>query len=53
MEGNLLGEGCSGPANIHLDLDLAKESVRAASRALYVLRVSTSAFFTARTRGWA
>lgn len=33
MEGNLLGEGCSGPANIHLDLDLAKESVRAASRA--------------------
>ena len=33
MEGNLLGEGCSGPANIHLDLDLAKELVRAASRA--------------------
>ena len=33
MEGNLLGEGCGGPANIHLDLDLAKESVRAASRA--------------------
>ena len=32
MEGNLLGEGCSGPANIHLDLDLAKESVRAACR---------------------
>jgi len=29
----LLGEGCSGPANIHLDLDLAKESIRAASRA--------------------
>ena len=25
MEGNLLGEGCGGPANIHLDLDLAKE----------------------------
>ena len=33
MEGNLLGEGCGGPANIHLDLDLAKELVRAASRA--------------------
>jgi glucosamine kinase len=33
LGGNLLGEGCSGPANIHLDLDLAKESVRAASRA--------------------
>jgi glucosamine kinase len=33
LEGNLLGEGCSGPANIHLDLDLAKESIRAASRA--------------------
>ena len=33
MEGKFLGEGCSGPANIHLDLDLAKESVRAASRA--------------------
>jgi len=29
----LLGEGYSGPANIHLDLDLAKESIRAASRA--------------------
>jgi glucosamine kinase len=33
LEGNLLGEGYSGPANIHLDLDLAKESIRAASRA--------------------
>ena len=33
LEGNLLGEGSSGPANIHLDLDLAKESIRAASRA--------------------
>jgi glucosamine kinase len=32
-EGNLLGEGLSGPANIHLDLDLAKDSIRAASRA--------------------
>ena len=29
----MLGEGYSGPANIHLDLDLAKESIRAASRA--------------------
>jgi glucosamine kinase len=33
MEGTLLGEGCGGPANIHLDLDLAKESIRTASRA--------------------
>jgi len=33
LEGNLLGEGYSGPANIHLDLDLAKDSIRAASRA--------------------
>ena len=33
VEGNLLGEGLSGPANIHLDLDLAKDSIRAASRA--------------------
>jgi glucosamine kinase len=33
MEGNLLGEGSGGPANIHLDLDLAKESIRSASRA--------------------
>lgn len=33
MEGTLLGEGCGGPANIHLDLDLAKESIRAASKA--------------------
>jgi glucosamine kinase len=33
MEDNLLGEGRGGPANIHLDLDLAKESIRTASRA--------------------
>src|SRR6478752_351157 len=33
MEGNLLGEGFGGPANIHLDLDLARESIRTASRA--------------------
>ena len=33
LDGNLLGEGFSGPANIHLDLDLAKESIRTASRA--------------------
>lgn len=33
LDGNLLGEGFGGPANIHLDLDLAKESIRAASRA--------------------
>jgi glucosamine kinase len=32
-DGNLLGEGFGGPANIHLDLDLAKESIRAASKA--------------------
>jgi glucosamine kinase len=28
--GNLLGEGVSGPANIHLDLHLAKQSIRSA-----------------------
>jgi len=33
MDGNLLGEGSSGPANIHLDLELAIESIRIASRA--------------------
>lgn len=33
MEGTLLGEGSGGPANIHLDLDLAKESIRIATRA--------------------
>ena len=33
VDGNLLGEGSSGPANIHLDLDLARESIRTASRA--------------------
>jgi glucosamine kinase len=33
MDGNLLGEGSSGPANIHLDLDLARDSIRTASRA--------------------
>jgi len=33
FEGKLLGEGFGGSANIHLDLDLAKESIRAASKA--------------------
>jgi glucosamine kinase len=33
MDGKLLGEGSSGPANIHLDLELARESIRTASRA--------------------
>lgn len=28
--GDLLGEGVSGPANIHLDLNLAKQSIRSA-----------------------
>src|SRR4029077_16103214 len=31
MGGNLLGEGWGGPANIHLDLALAVQSIRAAS----------------------
>jgi glucosamine kinase len=33
MQGNLLGEGWGGPANIHLDLDLAAKSIRVASEA--------------------
>jgi len=33
MQGSLLGEGWGGPANIHLDLDLAAQSIRAASEA--------------------
>jgi glucosamine kinase len=33
VQGNLLGEGWGGPANIHLDLDLAAQSIRAASEA--------------------
>src|SRR6478609_1495207 len=33
MQGNLLGEGWGGPANIHLDLPLAAQSIRAASEA--------------------
>ncbi|MGA8434660.1 MAG: BadF/BadG/BcrA/BcrD ATPase family protein [Methyloceanibacter sp.] len=33
MQGNLLGEGWGGPANIHLDLVLAAQSIRAASKA--------------------
>jgi glucosamine kinase len=33
--GNLLGEGYGGPSNAHLDLDLAKESIRAASKAAF------------------
>ena len=32
MEGNLLGEGAGGPANIHSDLPLAKESIRTATK---------------------
>jgi hypothetical protein len=41
------------PANIHLDLDLAKESVEPQAGQLYGLQVSTSAFFTVLTRDWA
>jgi glucosamine kinase len=33
MRGNLLGEGRGGPANIHLDLAVATQSIRAASDA--------------------
>ena len=33
MQGNLLGEGCGGPANICSDLALAVRSIRAASEA--------------------
>ena len=33
MRGNLLGEGWGGPANIHLDLAVATQSIRAASDA--------------------
>jgi glucosamine kinase len=33
IAGNLLGEGRSGPANIHADLPLAVQSIRAASEA--------------------
>lgn len=32
MDGNLLGEGDGGPANIHSDLPLAKESIRTATK---------------------
>src|SRR5688500_5007254 len=30
LDGNLLGEGGGGPANIHSNLDLAKDSIRLA-----------------------
>jgi glucosamine kinase len=33
MQGNMLGEGWGGPANIHLDLAVAAQSIRAASKA--------------------
>ena len=33
MRGNLLGEGWGGPANIHLDLAVATQSIRVASEA--------------------
>lgn len=32
MDGNLLGEGVGGPANIHSDFPLAKESIRSAAK---------------------
>jgi glucosamine kinase len=32
MDGNLLGEGVGGPANIHSDFPLAKESIRGAAK---------------------
>jgi glucosamine kinase len=32
MDGNLLGEGEGGPANIHSDFSIAKESIRAATK---------------------
>lgn len=32
LDGNLLGEGEGGPANIHSDLSLAKQSIRAATK---------------------
>jgi len=32
MDGNLLGEGEGGPANIHSDFSLAKQSIRAATK---------------------
>jgi glucosamine kinase len=32
MNGNLLGEGEGGPANIHSDFSIARESIRAATK---------------------
>jgi glucosamine kinase len=35
MDGNLLGEGEGGPANIHSDLPLARESIRTAAKSAF------------------
>ena len=53
MNGNLLGEGSSGPANIHLDLDLARESIRTASRSAARAAGLRRAPFDALTQAWA
>jgi len=53
MDGNLLGEGCSGPANIQLDFDLARESISAASKEALRAAGSMSERFTVHTPAWA
>ena len=51
--GNLLGEGRGGPANIHADLPLAVQSIRAASEAAAGLLAWIGEAFNVRTPGWA
>ena len=53
MDGNLLGEGKGGPANIHSNFRLAMELIGWHARRLYVLRASTSKACNIRMRDWA
>ena len=42
LDGHLLGEGVGGPANIHSDFPLAKESIRGATKSAWPLRALMS-----------
>ena len=53
MQGNLLGEGWGGPANIYLDLALAVRSIRAASEAAGRSAGLDEQIYTAPMSDWA
>ena len=53
MQGNLLGEGYGGPANIHFDLDLAAQSIQSQAKRPLDQQAWTSEVSTAHTPDWA